>query len=90
MFWSFFGDHHELISNLDSTSYVKVSIFVKCQVKMKAYPGELLILALEMVCLVPSTGGLERFNGIHPLWFSQQAQSSKSWKTYICDAIFEW
>ena len=41
----------------------------KCQVKMKAYPGELLkLVALEMVCLMPSTGGLERFfnNGILP------------------------
>ena len=46
-----------------------MSIFIKSQVKTKAYPDELLKLALETVCLVPSTGGLERFfnNSIHPL-----------------------
>ena len=38
--------------------------------KMKFYPEKLPTLALEMLCLVPSTGGLERFffnNGIHSL-----------------------
>ena len=35
----------------------------------EAYPEELLNLALEMLFLVPSTGGLETFfnNGITPL-----------------------
>ena len=31
------------------------------EVKLKAYPEELLKLALEVLCLVLSTGGLERF-----------------------------
>ena len=78
--------------NLDSASNVKMSNFIKCQVKMKASPRELLQLALEMLCLVPSTGGLERF-------FFQQWDTStlifatglelRKLKTYFCDAIFE-
>ena len=35
--------------------------FMKCQVKMEAYPEELLKLPLEVLCIVPSTGGLPRF-----------------------------
>ena len=64
----FFGEHREeLISNLDSASYVKMSIFIKCHVKIKAWG----ITEIGTRYGMPSTGGLERFfnNGIHPLWF---------------------
>ena len=40
----FADDYEEQISNLYSASNVIMSNFIECQVKMKAYPGELLIL----------------------------------------------
>ena len=53
---------HVNVIEVDRQVGAKLSIFIKCQVKMKAYPGELLKLALEMVCLMPRTGGLDRFS----------------------------
>ena len=57
---NFFKFHVHVI-NVERQVGVKTSSFIKCQVKMKAYPEELLPAALGMVCLVPSTSGLERF-----------------------------
>ena len=39
-------------NDVDGQVGAKMSNFIKCQVKMKTYPEELLKLALEMVCLV--------------------------------------
>ena len=56
---------HVHVIDVDRQAGVKMSNFMKCQVKMKTYPEELLKLAFEMVCLV------------HPFWSSQQAWSSE-------------
>ena len=42
---------HVHVIDVDRQVGVKMSNFIKCQVKMKTYPEELLKLALEMVCL---------------------------------------
>ena len=41
------------VIDVDRRLGVKMCDFIKCQVKMKAYPEELLKLALEVLCLVP-------------------------------------
>ena len=41
-----------------------MSNFIKCQAsenETQGYPEEILKLAPEVLCLLPSTGGLERF-----------------------------